>query len=169
VEESYMTITRRRFVLSSVAVAGSLGCAFTAVGVHAQDAAWEKLVRAKYAGTEIRVLAISHPATDAMRAMAPDFERATGIKLLWEVVGSGEIMAKQALAQTARDSSYDVYMVRGVSLAEYDAKKMLTDVRTLLKTPELTPADYDFEDIHPAYRDGLGVYNNKVVVRKYSD
>ena len=84
-------------------------------------------MRARHAGTEIRVLAISHPSTDAMRAMAPEFERATGIKVTWEVIGSSEIMAKQALAQTARDSSYDVYMVRGVSLAEYDAKKMLTD------------------------------------------
>src|SRR5205823_826862 len=69
----------------------------------------------------------------------------------------------QALAQTARDSSYDVYMVRGVSLAEYDAKKMLTDLSGFLKSSELTPADYDFEDIHPAYRDGLGVFNNKLL------
>jgi ABC-type glycerol-3-phosphate transport system substrate-binding protein len=150
-------------MVSGAAVAAALVACFAASGADAQDAGWEKAIRAKHSGSEIRVLAISHPATDAMRAMTPDFERATGIKVVWEVIGSSEIMAKQALAQTARDNSYDVYMVRGVSLAEYDAKKMLTDLGGYLKNPALTPAGYDFDDIHPAYRDGLGVYNNNVV------
>jgi multiple sugar transport system substrate-binding protein len=157
------TNRRRRFIVSCATLAANLAVPFTARGVRAQDAAWDRAMRAKHAGTELRVLAISHPATDAMRAMAPEFERATGAKVVWEVIGSSEIMAKQALAQTARDNSYDVYMVRGVSLAEYDAKKMLTDLGPYLKNAELTPAGYDFEDIHPAYRDGLGVYNGKVV------
>jgi len=137
--------------------------ALLASGASAQSSSWESAVRAKHAGTELRVLAISHPATDAMRAMTPEFDRATGMKVTWEVIGSSEIMAKQALAQTARDSSYDVYMVRGVSLAEYDAKRMLADLSGYLRNADLTPADYAFDDIHPAYRDGLGVYNNKVL------
>jgi multiple sugar transport system substrate-binding protein len=98
-----------------------------------------------------------------MNAMTADFEKATGIKVTWEVVGSGEIMAKQSLAQTARDASYDVYMVRGVSLAEYEAKRMLTDLAPFINNAELSPPDYDFEDLHVAYRNGLGVFNNKVL------
>lgn len=152
---------RRGWLVWSAMLCASV--TFCAVGARAQDAAWDKAVRTKSGGSEIRVLAISHPATDAMRAMTPGFEQATGIKVVWEVVGSGEIMAKQALAQTARDASYDVYMVRGVSLAEYDAKRMLTDLNTYLRSPEQLPAGYDFEDIHPAYRNGLGLYNNKVL------
>jgi multiple sugar transport system substrate-binding protein len=153
-------MTTRRHALTYAAASIAM---FAAGFVHAQSAAWEQAVRAKHGGTEIRVLAISHPSTDAMRAMSAEFERATGIKVVWEVVGSSEIMAKQALAQTARDTSYDVYMVRGVSLAEYDAKKMLTELTAMLRDPQVTPADYAFDDIHPAYRDGLGVYNNKVL------
>ena len=154
---------RRRTLLAvtiAVALPGGLGLA---THVQGQDAAWSQAARARFANTEIRVLAISHPATDAMRAMTSDFERATGMKVVWEVVGSSEIMTKQSLAQTARDSSYDVYMVRGTSLAEYDAKKILADVGPLLKNPQLTPADYDFNDIHPAYREGIAVYNGKVL------
>ena len=155
-----MDVTRRRFVAGVGAVIAAPALAPYA---HAQAAAWEKDMHAKHGGTELRVLAISHPATDAMRAMTPEFERATGIKVTWEVIGSSEIMAKQSLAHTAGDSSYDVYMVRGVSLAEYDAKRMLTDLGPLLKDPKATPANYDFDDIHPAYRDGLGVQNGKVL------
>jgi ABC-type glycerol-3-phosphate transport system substrate-binding protein len=151
---------KRRRLLT---LAGAMLAALVTAHASAQGAAWEQAVRAKHNGTEIRVLAISHPATDAMRAMTADFEKATGIKVTYEVVGSGEIMAKQGLAQTARDSSYDVYMVRGVSLAEYDAKRMLAELGPYLKNADATPADYAFEDIHPAYRDGLGVYNNKVL------
>jgi ABC-type glycerol-3-phosphate transport system substrate-binding protein len=124
---------------------------------------WVNGLKAKQGGTEIRVLAISHPSTDAMRALAPDFERSTGIKVTWEIVGSSEIMSKQLLAQTARESSYDVYMVRGVSLAEYDAKRVLADLSPYIKNPQLTPSDYDYDDLIRAYRDGLGVYNNKVL------
>src|SRR4051794_22511004 len=82
---SVMNIKRRDFIGSCAAIAGGLLAPFAAAPAHAQDAAWEKAVRGKYGGTEIRILGISHPATDAMRAMAPEFERATGIKLVWEV------------------------------------------------------------------------------------
>ena len=155
-------MTEMRRLLAWVAVL--LACSvpsWVMVSAHAQDTAWEKAVRAKSGGTEIRILAISHPATDAMRAMAPRFEQATGIKVAWEVIGSSEIMAKQALAQTAGGTAYDVYMVRGVSLAEYDSKRMLTDLGPFLRNAEQIPASYDFEDIHPAYRNGLGNFNEK--------
>lgn len=151
----------RRKVIAGVGAA--LGAPALIARAYAQNAAWEKDVRAKHAGTELRVLAISHPATDAMRAMSPEFERATGMKVTWEVIGSSDIMAKQSLAHTAGDSSYDVYMVRGTSLAEYDAKRMLTDLSPLLKDSQATPANYDFDDIHPAYRQGLGLHESKVL------
>jgi multiple sugar transport system substrate-binding protein len=151
----------RRFCLTAIALCGFWALPPTAGA--ADLSGWAKVVRDKHGGAEIRVLAISHPATDAMRALSPEFETATGIKVTWEVVGSGEIMVKQALAQTARDASYDVYMVRGVSLAEYDAKRMLTDLTPFIKNSQLMPPDYSYEDFHPAYRNGLGVWNDKIL------
>jgi ABC-type glycerol-3-phosphate transport system substrate-binding protein len=155
-----MTLSRRA-CLVGMALFASL--TWPAAGEAADLSGWAKALRDKHGGAEIRVLAISHPTTDAMRALSPEFETATGMKVTWEVVGSGEIMAKQALAQTARDASYDVYMVRGVSLAEYDAKRMLTDLTPFIKNAQLTPPDYGYEDFHPAYRNGLGVWNDKIL------
>ncbi len=155
-----MAWSRRDILLSGVAS----GIAAAAIGSAqaAGFAAWEAGLKAKPA-PEIRILAISHPASDAMKALTPEFEAATGIKVTWEIVGSGEIMSKQLLAQTARDTSYDVYMVRGTALAEYEAKRMLADLGDLLKDKAATPDDYDFEDIHVAYRQGIGTAKGKTL------
>jgi len=155
-----MMRSRREILLSGLA-AGALGFAPTLANA-APFAAWESALKGK-PERAIRILAISHPASDAMKALTPQFEAATGIKVTWEVVGSGEIMSKQLLAQTARDSSYDVYMVRGTALAEYEAKRMLTDLSDLVRNAAATPDDYDFDDIHVAYRQGIGGTKGKVL------
>jgi multiple sugar transport system substrate-binding protein len=124
---------------------------------------WTAAIKAKHGGGTIRALAIPHPSSEAMRAMSADFEKATGIKVVWEMVGSSDIVPKQMLAHTARDTAYDVYMVRGTSLAEYDAKGVLTDLRPLLRDSALTPAGYDYEDLAKAFREGLGEHGQKVL------
>jgi multiple sugar transport system substrate-binding protein len=155
-----MALSRREILLSGLTV--SMAGLPSGFAQAAPFAAWEAALKSK-PGREIRILAISHPASDAMKALTPEFEAATGIKVTWEVVGSGEIMSKQLLAQTARDTSYDVYMVRGTALAEYEAKRMLTDLRDLIQNTAATPDDYDFEDIHVAYRQGIGSTKGKVL------
>ena len=125
--------------------------------------AWAGGVKAKHNGATVRVLAIPHPSSDAMRAMTPDFEKVTGVKVVWEMVGSGDIVPKQMLAQTAGDAAYDVYMVRGVSLAEYDAKQVLADLGPFIRNATLTPAGYDYEDLAPAFRQGLGEQAGKIL------
>jgi multiple sugar transport system substrate-binding protein len=124
---------------------------------------WSAAVKAKHNGTVLRVLALPHPSSEAMRAMAPEFEQATGIKLQWEMVGSGDIVPKQMLAHTAKDAAYDVYMVRGVSLAEYDAKGVLADLGPYVRDAARTPPDYDYQDLSKAFRDGLGEHAGKIL------
>jgi multiple sugar transport system substrate-binding protein len=124
---------------------------------------WTAAVKAKHNGTVLRVLALPHPSSEAMRAMAPEFEKATGIKLQWEMVGSGDIVPKQMLAHTAKDAAYDVYMVRGVSLAEYDAKGVLADLGPFVRDAARTPPDYDYQDVSKAFRDGLGEHAGKIL------
>jgi len=147
---------------------GALAAVAAAVTVAAPLAAqtmdaWLAAVKAKHAGASVRVLAIPHPSSDAMRAMAPAFETATGIKVTWEMVGSSDIVPKQMLAHTAGEAPYDVYMVRGVSLAEYDAKQVLADLKPMLADPALTPPGYDYDDLSGAFRQGLGEYKGKVL------
>lgn len=124
---------------------------------------WAAGVKAKHNGVVLRVLALPHPSSEAMRSMAPEFEKATGIKLQWEMVGSSDIVPKQMLAHTAKDAAYDVYMVRGVSLAEYDAKGVLADLAPYVRDSARTPPDYDYQDLSKAFRDGLGEHASKIL------
>lgn len=145
-------------------VAMGLAAIAGSVSLSAQSLdSWAAAVKAKHNGATIRALAIPHPSSEAMRAMAPAFEKATGIKVVWEMVGSSDIVPKQMLAQTAGDAAYDVYMVRGVSLAEYDAKRVLADLAPYLRSPALTPADFDYDDLAAAFRQGLGEHAGKVL------
>lgn len=159
-----MPVSRRTFVLagSLMAGAGLLGWRPAFAGT-ADLSKWAEAVKGANGGKSIRVLGISHPASDAMKAMTPEFEAATGIKVEWEIVGSGEIMSKQFLVQTAGESSYDVYMVKGTALSEYSAKKVLTNLGDRLAATKAALPEYDFEDIHVAYRSGLGVINGQTI------
>jgi multiple sugar transport system substrate-binding protein len=144
-------------------LAGCLAALLAAAASAQSLDQWAASVKAKHNGTVLRVLALPHPSSEAMRAMAPEFEKATGIKVTWEMVGTSDIVPKQMLAHTAKDAAYDVYMVRGVSLAEYDAKGVLTDLTPYLRDPARTPPDYDYADLAKAYREGLGEHAGKVL------
>lgn len=159
-----MPVNRRSFVVGGALITGAAWLAGrTAQADTAGFSQWADSIKAQMGGATIRVLGISHPASDAMKAMTPEFEQATGIKVEWEIVGSGEIMSKQFLAQTAGQSSYDVHMVKGTALAEYDSKKVLVDLKERLAAIGQELPDYDFDDIHVAYRSGLGVVNDKTI------
>ncbi|MGE0006271.1 MAG: sugar ABC transporter substrate-binding protein [Parvibaculaceae bacterium] len=158
-----MPVNRRSFILAGTALAGA---ALMPGASHADTgglAKWAEAIKARHGGASIRLLGISHPASDAMKAMADEFQQATGIKVEWEIVGSGEIMSKQFLAQTAGESFYDVYMVKGTALAEYDAKHVLADLGDRLSATQAALPDYDFDDIHIAYRGGLGVIDGRTI------
>ncbi len=156
----FTKVARASACAAIVATAFVFACA--AASAQGTDA-WARDVKTKYGGTSIRVLGIPHPSSDAMRAMSAEFEKATGISVSWEMVGSGDIMPKQLLAQTAGDTSYDVYMVKGTALAEYDAKRVLVDLAPYVRDRAKTPPGYDYDDLAPAYRKGIGEDKGKIL------
>lgn len=153
-----VTLRCARVALAAASLALLLG---SSMAVAQSMEGWAATVKAKHNGTTLRALAIPHPSSEAMRAMSADFEKATGIKVVWEMVGTSDIVPKQMLAHTARDTAYDVYMVRGTSLAEYDAKGVLSDLRPYLR--DAAPPGYDYEDLAKAFREGLGEHAGKVL------
>ena len=161
-----MSFTRRAFMLTSTLITSALvSFPQAAIADSEEFSKWVDTVKAQEGGKTIRILGLSHPASESMKAMTPEFEKATGINVEWEIVGSGEILSKQFLAQTAGESSYDVYMVKGTALAEYDTKNVLVELSSRLEATNEYLPEYDFEDIHVAYRSGLGeVHGNTIAV-----
>lgn len=121
-------------------------------------AGWGESIKAKSDGNEITVAMAAHPSTDAFQTMADEFTELTGIKVVWDIVEETNLKNKQLLdAQGA--GSYDVFMVDAFWMSEYASKDVLTPIEDFAKDDSKTPAWFDYEDIMPAYRNGIAGAN----------
>ncbi len=68
--------------------------------------------RAMAQAKEIRVLLANHPYGDLLKAAAPEFEQATGIKVNIESLQEGQLTTKLTTEFATRSSSVDVFMTR---------------------------------------------------------
>jgi len=123
---------------------------------------WGKTIKSKYDGTELNLAFASHPSTDSFQKMTKEFENLTGIHVKWEVMEEGYLKNKQLLDYTGRTGTYDVLMVDGFWMSEYGAKKVVAPLDSFLRDKTLTPDWFDYEDIVPAYRNGISKFNGKV-------
>lgn len=121
-------------------------------------AGWGESIKAKSGGNEITVAMAAHPSTDAFQTMADEFTELTGIKVVWDIVEETNLKNKQLLdAQGA--GSYDVFMVDAFWMSEYASKDVLSPIEDFAKDDSKTPAWFDYEDIMPAYRNGIAGAN----------
>lgn len=123
---------------------------------------WAETIKSNYDGTEINLAFASHPSTESFQKLTGDFEKLTGIKVKWEVMEETYLKNKQLLDYTGKTGTYDVLMVDGFWMSEYGVKKVIEPLDTYLNDTNLTPGWFDYEDIVPAYRNGISKYNDKV-------
>src|SRR5690606_7213459 len=57
---------------------------------------------------------------------------------------------------------YDVISMDVTWIGEFAAKRVIDPLDPYLNDPKKTPAWFDYEDIVPAYAEGLGSYDGKV-------
>lgn len=119
---------------------------------------WGDAMKASFDGNEITVAMAAHPSTDAFQSMAGEFTDLTGIKVVWDIVEETNLKNKQLLdAQGA--GSYDVFMVDAFWMSEYASKNVLVPIEEFANDATKTPAWFDYEDIMPAYRNGIAGAN----------
>ena len=119
---------------------------------------WGADVKARLGGQTVTVAMAAHPSTDAFRTMEKQFTDLTGIKVAWDIVEETNLKNKQLLdAQGA--GSYDVMMVDAFWMSEYASKRVLTPIQDYAGDKAKTPAWFDYEDIMPAYRNGIAGAN----------
>ncbi|MGE5554390.1 MAG: extracellular solute-binding protein [Betaproteobacteria bacterium] len=150
---------RKRAILSLIAVM----LLVIATGAQASDlAAWGKAVKAKLNGTEITVAMATHPSTEAFQKMAPEFEKLTGIRVKWDVMEEIYLHDKLLTEHAAGTGRYDVVMLDVVWVGEFAKKRVVEPLNQFLSNRQATPEWFDYNDIVPAYRKGLGVFEGKV-------
>ena len=121
--------------------------------------AWAAQIKSKYDGTELNLAFGTHPSTEAYQAMAADFTEKTGITVNWDVLENVSLKDKQLLEFTGHTGMYDVLMMDGFWISEYAPKQVVVTLDDYLADPDMTPAWFDYEDILPAFRNGLGMYD----------
>jgi len=133
-----------------------------APAVSDEVAAWADAVKAQCDGTRLNLAVSTHPSVEAFRAMTPDFMALTGIQVTYDELAEGQAKDKQFLEATGHTGLYDVLMMDSFWVPEYVAKQVALPLDEFVGDPNLTPAWFDWEDILPAFRNGLGMYEGKI-------
>ena len=58
---------------------------------------WLAGLKSKYDGTELVFAMTSHPGTDGIQALVPEFTEKTGIKISFDIMGEGQLIDKTLL------------------------------------------------------------------------
>ncbi|NMD37344.1 MAG: sugar ABC transporter substrate-binding protein [Christensenellaceae bacterium] len=116
-------------------------------------AQWGEQVKANSGGKTIVVAMASHPSTDAFRTMVGEFTELTGIEVIWDIVEETNLKNKQLL-DVQGSGSYDVMMVDAFWMSEYASKNVLLPIKDFAERED-TPEWFVYEDIMPAYRNGI--------------
>ncbi len=143
-------------------VASILLCLAVVIPAAAQDLSslekWGETVKAQSDGKEITVAMAAHPSTEAFKTMVTEFTDLTGINVVWDIVEETNLKNKQLL-DIQGAGSYDVFMVDAFWMSEYASKDVLVPVETFVSDESITPSWFDYEDIMPAYRNGIAGAN----------
>ncbi len=136
----------------------ALLCSFATTGLASADistlAGWGAAVKAASDGKTITVAMAAHPSTDAFKTMGDEFTQLTGIKVVWDVVEETNLKNKQLL-DVQGAGSYDVMMADAFWMSEYASKNVLDPIDPYAGDAAKAPAWFDYEDIMPAYRNGI--------------
>ena len=115
-------------------------------------AAFVLAVSTAWSGETIRVIIQLHPYTDGVKALVPEFEKQTGIKVQLEQYGEDQLFQKLSVEFTASGGDgVDVFSTRPPQEGAMWAKNGWYE--------DLTPyiekdPDYDFQDFKPATIEG---------------
>lgn len=106
-----------------------------------------------YAGTTIHVLLNTHTYYENADLFIPEFEEATGIKVVMEHVERVSLATKQEMELGAGTGAYDVMLIDGSKVVRYDTAGWCEPLNDYIANDP----DFDYADYTKAYTDLLTV------------
>ncbi|MDT8855485.1 sugar ABC transporter substrate-binding protein [Paracoccaceae bacterium Fryx2] len=133
--------------------------AAAALAAGSPASAWTLEEAAKpYAGTTVDVLFLDRPGYAAAKAMLPEFEAATGIK-----VNHTTVPYENALGEQVRDfvagGDIDVALIDLVWLGNFAENGWVVPVDTFTSNPDLADPELDMADFFPLPLKAFGEWN----------
>jgi len=123
---------------------------------------WGERIREEHEGTSITLAVGQHPSTDAYQQMVDDFTELTGIEVEWDIMEEVYLYSRIMTEHAAMTGAYDVLMMDVVWLGEFADRFVVMPLDDFIADEELTPEWFDYDDIVPAYAEGLGQYDDTV-------
>lgn len=120
--------------IKKIAIAGMISTLLLAGNASAQET--------------IRVLLEGHSTSDSIKALLPEFEKETGIKVQAEIVPYSDLTSKALLAFSSHSGRYDVVMDDWVHAVGYASAGYIVPVDKWMKSDS---AFYDGGDFVPSY------------------
>lgn len=124
--------------IKKIGIAGIIGTLLMAGNASAQET--------------LRVLLEGHSTSDSIKALLPEFEKQTGIKVQAEIVPYSDLTSKALLAFSSHSGRYDVVMDDWVHAVGYASAGYITPVDQWM---ESDTAFYDGADFVKSYADTL--------------
>lgn len=119
----------------------------------------------KFAGTTIRFVAANHPYPEAIKALIPEFEKQTGIKVNMESYFEDQLTQKLTVEMTSGASTIDVFMTRPLQEGRLFSKnKWYETLNPYLSDTAKTPAAWDWKDYQKAAVDAVTLNGNVYAV-----
>ncbi|NLJ38788.1 MAG: extracellular solute-binding protein, partial [Candidatus Atribacteria bacterium] len=108
-----------------------------------------------YEGTTLRLLFNRHVWQEFIEKKIPEFEKATGIKLVVEVFPEDQFRAKRLIEVTSGIADLDVFMIMpGQAGLHYATEGWTYPLDDFINNPEITPQDWDFNDFFEGLKQG---------------
>jgi multiple sugar transport system substrate-binding protein len=127
-------------------VSMALLCALAVSGTAMAQVDWKQLQ-----GTEIRFLMNKHPFTTFIEPKIPEFEKLTGIKVVFEVFPEDQYRNKRTIELNA-GGKLDGYMIMpGQDALYYSKAGWLQPLGEYIKDPKLTEAAWDPKDFFASF------------------
>ncbi len=149
-------------LLRNVSAAAMLMAAavFTAPAAHAE--AWDiAKAAAPYKGTQLNVIFLDRPGYRAIIKLLPEFEKATGIKVNYEIVPYENTREKEVLNFSSQ-GDLSIALVDLVWLGEFAENGWIEPISKFSGDASITDPNIDLKGFFPLLLDAFGTWGGKV-------
>lgn len=114
-------------------------------------------------GAKIRFLGAVHPWTDSIKSLLPEFEKKTGIKVVFETFAEAQFRQKLAIEVSAQKGLVDVFMMQPTQEGNrFQEAGWVEPLQGYAKNAKLTHSEYDFDDFNRYAINGETINNDLV-------
>ncbi len=108
-----------------------------------------------FEGTTLRLLFNRHVWQEFIEQRIPEFEQATGMKLVVEVFPEDQFRAKRLIEVSSGIADLDVFMIMpGHAGLHYAMEKWTYPLDEFINNSEMTPSEWEFDDFFDSFRKG---------------